>query len=112
LDCGKIHDGNLIRLASGMSGSQERREARQLKIKLRLVSCFSRHESVRQLTTFTTQSTTTSPQKHHDLHAVSPKTPAKTPIHHATKKLLNQTAKGRDFSRPWLLVVRVGLGVD
>ncbi|HEY6412436.1 MAG TPA: hypothetical protein VIX42_02035 [Edaphobacter sp.] len=43
-------------------------------------------KTVRQQTIFTTQSTTPKPQNHHIQHAFSPKTPAKTPIHHKQKK--------------------------
>jgi hypothetical protein len=49
-----------------------------LKIKLKQVAYFSAEKSVRQLTTFTTHFTTTSPQKDHVLHALFPKTPCKT----------------------------------
>jgi hypothetical protein len=36
---------------------------------------------------FTTQKTTNSPQKHHNLDTVFAKTPAKTPFHHSQIKL-------------------------
>jgi hypothetical protein len=37
------------------------------------------------LTGFTTHPTTNSPQKHHTLHPLFPKTPAKTALRHAKK---------------------------
>jgi hypothetical protein len=49
------------------------------------VSCFSASKYDRQHSTFTTQSTTTSPQKHHVLHTVFCKIPLETP-HFTTPK--------------------------
>jgi hypothetical protein len=43
------------------------------------VPIFAAPESVIPMSTFTTQSTTLSPQKHHALHTVFLQTPAKTP---------------------------------
>jgi hypothetical protein len=50
------------------------------KNKLRNLSHLPSPKSDRQLTTFTTQLTTTSPQKHHVLPPVSAETPVKTPL--------------------------------
>jgi hypothetical protein len=49
------------------------------------VAYFSSRQNARQRTTFTTHFTTTSPSKHHDLHAVFLKSPAKTQIHQRKK---------------------------
>jgi hypothetical protein len=43
-------------------------------------------KSDRQRTSFTTHFTMISPQKHHILHRISSKTPAKQPLHHNRKK--------------------------
>jgi hypothetical protein len=48
-----------------------------LPINLKDLSLFLNPENVRQLTTFTTPSTTTSPQKHHVLHQLFLKKPCK-----------------------------------
>jgi hypothetical protein len=55
------------------------------KIKFKRVSCFSAPKYDRQLSTFATQSTTTSPQKHHVLHHLFRKIPLQTP-HFTTPK--------------------------
>jgi hypothetical protein len=60
------------------------------KIKLKNVARFQTRKSVRQLTTFHQQSTTTSPQKTTLKTHSFPKTPAKTPLHHEQK---NQKTK-------------------
>jgi hypothetical protein len=49
------------------------------KIKLKTLSYFSTAEKSSFLSTFATQSTTTSPQKHHVLHTVFSKTTLKMP---------------------------------
>jgi hypothetical protein len=55
---------------------------------------FQMQKSDRQLTIFTTHSTTISPQKHHNLHHnlhhTSSKPPAKQPLHHKRKKQKKQ----------------------
>jgi PAS domain S-box-containing protein len=51
-----------------------------------MVSHFSSAKKRRQLTSFATQSTTTSPQKNHDQHPLFSKNPAKTPFHHTKEK--------------------------
>jgi hypothetical protein len=56
------------------------------KIKFKMVAYFWPRKSNHQLTIFTTHFTTKSPQKYHDLTPNIPKTPAKTPFHHARKK--------------------------
>jgi hypothetical protein len=97
------------------------REDERQKIKLRHLSYFSARKSVRPQTTFATQFTTTSPQKHHVLHTVFRKTPAKTHIQRRQKIHQNfasttrktgylkheffeaKQQKGRDCSRPFVV---------
>jgi hypothetical protein len=47
---------------------------------------FRRAKNDRQLTTFATQFTTTSPQKHHVLHPLFPKNPCKNKVPPAQRK--------------------------
>jgi hypothetical protein len=54
--------------------------ARPAKIKSDLLSYFQPAFYDRLLPTFTTQFTTTSPQKNHQLHRTFPETPLKTPV--------------------------------
>jgi hypothetical protein len=53
------------------------------------MSCFSPPKNDRQLTSFTTHFTTTSPQKHHTKHALFAKTPSKKPHFTTPKKISN-----------------------
>jgi hypothetical protein len=53
--------------------------SRRRKIKLKIMSCFSTAEKGRFLSRFATQSTTTSPQKHHVCTPLFTKHPSKTP---------------------------------
>jgi hypothetical protein len=54
---------------------------------LQTLSYFAHPKNHRQQTSFTTHSTTTSPQKHHTLHSFFLKTPANTALHHREKIL-------------------------
>jgi hypothetical protein len=65
-------------IETGTTPEPTRLPSRQ-KIKLKTLSYFSTAEKSSFLSTFATQSTTTSPQKHHVLHTVFSKTTLKMP---------------------------------
>jgi hypothetical protein len=57
------------------------------------MSCFSPPKNDRQLTSFTTHFTTTSPQKHHTKHALFAKIPSKKPHFTTPKKISSFNTK-------------------
>src|ERR1700677_4313458 len=72
-------DDNQQRRKSGLRPHGQKNSSRTCPI-------YCRGKSVRQLSTFATHSTTTSPQKHHALHSLFPKIPCKNCIPPAQTK--------------------------